>query len=255
MGRWRLSVKISRPEAAILARRIRASAATRGAEVGVASGFSSAVLLGAMAANTEAPNLHSFDTAERCYFDPSRATGQAVAEIHGDTTGFHLTTGASTAAIERLPPLDFLFIDGSHATPWPAFDVLSLGRYLKPDGWIALDDVEMTFQPRWRQGGKNGARDLYRAWTGPKVRYEGATGLAILEEPTPERIAESVMASLAPDWDVAVPPRALERFAAMGGHYGAAVGQRLAEAMRSRSGSHDAWKPASPAPDGLTLPV
>ncbi|WP_162998094.1 class I SAM-dependent methyltransferase [Brevundimonas lutea] len=246
--------EISRPEAAILARRIRATGAVRGAEVGVASGFSSAVLIAAMAANAGETNLHSFDTAERCYFDPGRATGQAVAEIHGDTTGFHLTTGASTAAIEAQPPLDFLFIDGSHATPWPAFDVLSLGRFLKPGGWIALDDVEMTFQPRWRQGGKNGARDLYRAWTGPKTRYEGATGLAILDQPTPERIADSVIASLAPDWDVAIPPRALERFTTIGAHYGAAMRQRLAETIRDRSGSYGAWKPTEPEPGGLTLP-
>lgn len=246
--------EISRGEAAILARLIRSSRAERGAEVGVASGFSSAVLLAAMVANTPTPNLHAFDLATQCYFDRSRLTGAAVAEIHGDETGFHLTTGASTARIEDLPPLDFLFIDGSHATPWPAFDVLSLGRFLKPGGWIALDDVEMTFKPRWRLGGKNGARDLYRAWRGGKTRYAGATSLAILHDPTPEVIAESVLNSLVMDWDAAVPPQALRRFVALAAHYGPRVAERLAEALRKHEKSHTAWRPIDPEPGFLTLP-
>lgn len=242
--------EISRSEAILMSHFIRESGATVGAEVGVASGFSSAVLLAAMGGNTRTPALHSFDVSTSCYFDRSRMTGDAVNEIHGSTEGFHLTTGVTSADVTDLPPLDFIFVDGSHATPWPALDVLSLGRFLKPGGWIALDDVDLLFSKRWRIGGKNGPRDLLRAWRGPKVRYAGATSIAFLQNVSAEVIARSVANSLMVDWDVALSAEHQARFLQIAEHYGEKEAERIARLFKGQRKSHKAWQPASP-PEGL----
>lgn len=217
--------------------------ATSGAEVGVASGYSSAFLISCMARNSAGPNLYSFDKSKECYFDNTRMTGDAFSEIHGTTEGFHLTTGITSENIPPLPPLDFLFIDGSHSTPWPAIDVLSLGRYLKPGGWIALDDVDMPLADRWQIGGKNGARDLFRAWKGPKLRYKGATNIAILYDVTPEIIARSVHDSLLVDWDVPVRDINRTNLRAVFNFYGTSWKKRFERQFKRQPKTSKVWQP------------
>jgi len=246
--------EISQPEAVLMSYFIKESGATVGAEVGVASGFSSAVLLAAMGVNSRTPALHSFDASESCYFDRSRKTGDAVKEIHGSTEGFHLDTGVTSADVTDLPPLDFIFVDASHATPWPALDVLSLGRFLKPGGWIALDDVDMLFGKKWRIGGKNGPRDLLRAWRGPKIRYAGATSIAFLQGVTPEVMVRSVVNSLLVDWDVALSSDVQARFLRIAEHYGSSAAERIARVFKAQRKSHRAWQPVPPPEGLLSLP-
>ena len=226
--------EISGAELAILADLITNSGATIGAEIGVASGFSSAVLFAAMGGQTATPSLHSFDIAERCYFDPKYQTGAAFHEIHGAQEGFILTTGVTSADISALPPLDFLFIDANHATPWPALDVLSLGRFLKAGGWIALDDLDMLFaHPKFRTG-KNGARDLYRVWKGPKAVYRKAQGLGLLFDVTPDILLQSVHHSLLIDWDVSLTEEELARFDSIAASYDTQESGRLRRALKSQ---------------------
>lgn len=247
--------EISGPEAAILARMIIETGATCGAEVGVASGFSSSIIFGAMGRNTDSPQLHSFDISPECYFDKDRMTGDAFKEIHGPQPGWKLNVGKTTADIVTLPPLDFMFIDGHHGTPWPALDVLSLARFLKPDGWIALDDVELTFVKRWQLGGKNGARDLFRAWRGKKVRYKGATTLAILYATDVEQLLRSTVNSMMCDWDVALSQDDMAKFVAIARHYGDARVERLLRVMEGQNKSYRRVPPhAPPSADYLTIP-
>jgi hypothetical protein len=40
-------------------------------------------------------------------------------------------------------PLDFVFIDGKHAFPWPVIDFYYAARWLKPGGIIGMDDSDM----------------------------------------------------------------------------------------------------------------
>lgn len=246
--------EISKNEAAILSREIVARGAVCGAEVGVASGFSSAILYAAMAKNTPSPRLHSIDVSTQCYFRADKLTGAAFEEIHGPAEGFMLRTGVTSAGVEDLEPLDFIFIDGSHATPWPALDLLSLGRFLKPGGFVALDDVDMLFGRKWQMGGKNGARDLFRAWRGKKLRYEGATSLALLYDATPRRIVASVADSMRTDWDVPLPPARIRKFNAIAESYGPGAAKLIARVIESHRHTHRSWRPEKPGEELLTLP-
>jgi predicted O-methyltransferase YrrM len=244
--------QIKGPELGILAKWIAETQATTGAEVGVASGFSSAFIYAALSKNSNDAKIYSFDIAEVCYFDSKRKTGDAFAEIHGSTDGFHLKTNITSEDISDLPRLDFLFIDGSHSTPWPAFDILSLGRFLKPGGWIALDDDDMVFSPRFRFGTINGARDIYRTWDGPKTQYDGIRSMVILHDVTPSIIARSVLRSLWIDWEVRIPRDKLKRFMAIADWYGKPHAGLIKRAIRAQKATKKNWQPVT-RPKNLRL--
>lgn len=199
--------QIADEEASAIADEVAKIEARSAIEVGVGSGFSSAVIFSALAQNTDDPALYSFDLEEDLYFDSSRKTGSAFYEIHGARPGFTLktrVTSADIAANEIPNKIDFAFIDAHHGTPWPALDLLSVLRFLKPGAVIALHDIRMPFKRKWADQNKNGPRDLYRSWYGEKWRYELCANLGFLRFSSAHDATQSIASTLEIDWDVKI---------------------------------------------------
>lgn len=190
-------------------------------EIGVASGFSSAIIYNALAFNGD-PSLYSFDLSTKCYFDKNRKTGDAFFEMLGEHQNFRLKTGYPSSGINAGTvehPIEFVFIDASHKSPWPALDLLSVGRFLAPKALIALHDVNMIFKKdTWRYN--NGARDLYRSWEGRKYRYRGVENLGFLiYEGQQEALLRSVASAISTEWDEEVSRVVLGQFSSVAQQY------------------------------------
>jgi predicted O-methyltransferase YrrM len=202
-------------EAEIIGSEIQARKCTAAIEVGVASGFSSAVIYAALSQNADDPKLFSFDLSRECYFDKERLTGDALREMIGDRNGYVLKTGLTTAEIEDAmvsEQVQFAFIDASHKTPWAALDLLSVSRFLAPKSLIAFHDMDMIFKKSTRRN-NNGSRDIFRCWIGNKYRYDGVTNLGfVVYEGDREALLLSIGASLLCDWDEALPDHLVAKF-------------------------------------------
>ena len=90
--------------------------------------------------------------------------------------------------------------------------------------------------PKFRTG-KNGARDLYRNWKGPKTVYTKAQGLGLLFDVTPAVLLQSVHHSLLTDWDVRLTDEELARFDAIAASYDTPEADRLRRAMKGQRNS------------------
>jgi len=217
--------QINAAECRAIGQELQKSKAATAVEIGVASGFSSAIIYAQLVENAgEQAKLFSFDRATACYFDEARNTGDAAFEIHGRDAHIHLTTGVSSGDVTAAmaPALaDFLFIDANHRSPWATLDLLSLARFVRPGGVVALHDLEMPFTERYRAD-QNGPRDLYRCWRGEKWRHTEAPNLGFLRRGDDGDLLQSIVNSLAVDWDATVDLAELQKFKMIAKHYGTA---------------------------------
>jgi hypothetical protein len=181
---------VTQYDAAFLTGLVQEIAPDAMAEVGVASGCSSAVLLHALAGvhgtpNPATPWLYSFDAIDYCYFDPSRPVGAAVDELAPELRpAWRLTIDQAIGArrVLRGRELSFAFIDADHRHPWPVFDLLALLPVLKRSAWVALHDIrlsQLSSDPAYRV---HGAEYLFDDWpwtkrTEPIGRNSGAIRL------------------------------------------------------------------------------
>ena len=229
----------------LLIQEIRNRRAVSAIEIGVASGFSSAIIWAALKCNTDNPRLYSFDLSEQLYYDASkvsglasdkgRKTGDAFFELHGPQPGFHLKTGVISAEIDVTEKVDFVLIDANHRAPWPALDLLAASRFLATDALIVLDDLETLYRYRWHD--MNGPRDLYRAWTGIKWRYAAEPNMGFLRFASLEALAASINIALLPDWERNVPE--IEKYVALSAYLPEIERSALVRTMRARSGSNE----------------
>lgn len=121
-------------------------------EIGVASGVSSAILLGALNHNLaqgkiETSVLHSYDLFKVCYWNRNLRVGYAVKNMLTDVDyNWNLRTPATFLDLETYQKpnsIEFAFIDANHKHPWPALDILACLPYLKDDGIICLHDINL----------------------------------------------------------------------------------------------------------------
>lgn len=230
-----VSREISADEAKIIANEIEKNSLVRGLEIGSASGFSASCIYSQLYYND--PNkavLDCYDLSEKCYYDDSHTTGDAVWEIHGKTANVNFTLGVTSADVTlpkgKFEPYDFLFIDANHRNPWAAFDLLSLGRFLRPGALIALDDVNMMYHPKFRDC--NGSRDLYRCWRGPKWRYKGLSNIGFFRKDSDDKLVSSIVSCLSNDWDLAIEDSVLDKFVEIAGHYGSDAGRAIKDVIQ-----------------------
>ena len=181
-------------------------------ELGVASGCSSAVILEAMrqgAAPARGTWLHAFDISERCYFDPSHATGDAVAELTPwNAPHYVFTAGDVLLARERLAGLNapFAFIDANHLHPWATADLLGLVPAMAPGSWVALHDIRLPFVPGRTDPRGHGARHLFEAWPGEKRHGGTNDNIGAIRLPQNREEVKSIAhASLRRPWEVTLP--------------------------------------------------
>jgi predicted O-methyltransferase YrrM len=229
--------EIIKEEALALYTEIERAGAKSAIEIGVASGFSSSVILSALQRQSSGAMLYAFDLAKQCYFDKTKLTGQAVSEIIGKVANYKLTTGVTSADLPASTPIvDFIFIDAGHRHPWPALDLLSLYRFLKPGGVIALHDINLPLQSKgaYRQ---NGPRDLIRAWLGPKRIYKMAPNIGFVEGGSDVDVFESICRCMEVDWDVEVEEKTLMKYLPIADRFGVHARQRLAAIFEQKKAS------------------
>jgi len=186
-------------------------------EIGAASGVSTASLAAAVRhfrPDAAGPLVHTFDLAERCYFDPRRPVAAAVEEIAPDLAGrvrVHTRCTASSAASCFAPgQIPLLLIDGDHRHPGPTLDLLALLYALKPGAWVALHDIELTAVERSvghsPVGPGPGAERLFRRWPFEKCqpRYDNPllNNIGAIRLPGDAREAVPVLLDLLrEDWE------------------------------------------------------
>ena len=140
-------------------------------EIGVASGSSSAFILNSMAAYADPSRiwLHSYDIAEKCYFDPAYAVGDATrVMVPGLLKHWKLNAGQTVLDVPRETEARSLyFIDADHSHPAPTLDLIALLSRLKPGDHVILHDINL---PRLFDGKfpDAGAHWLFDDWTGPR---------------------------------------------------------------------------------------
>jgi predicted O-methyltransferase YrrM len=148
-------------------------------ELGVASGTSSAALLFALdqlPASATGRMLHSCDVRATCYFDASRSTGAAVADLYPHhRAAWHLDTDSDARRVRMSLPdgsVDLCFIDANHCHPWPLLDLLHVAPLVRPEGWVVLHDIELPrLHPQFQV---HGPLWLFEAW--PFNKIHGVAG-------------------------------------------------------------------------------
>ena len=161
-------------DAVFLLQMVAAQAPVRVAEIGVAAGVSSAVLLYALDSlpgEGRQRELISCDSEAACYFDACRQTGEAVREIYPrHRSRWRLETGIDARRLARtLNPgsVDLTFIDANHSHPWPLLDLLHLTACARPGSWIVLHDINLpVLKPQFQAWG---AKWLFDAWPFEKI--------------------------------------------------------------------------------------
>jgi hypothetical protein len=183
-------------------------------EVGVASGCSSVAILEAMATyRTDALMgdvwLHAYDIAERCYFNESKRTGAAVAELTPwHASRYRFTVGDVVIARQQLAGLEapFAFIDGNHLHPWASADLLGLLPMMAPAAWIAVHDIRLPLLERRRGARGHGPRHLFDTWPGEKRQGGSDDNIGAIRLPDdPCQAAQWLERSFRRPWEVALP--------------------------------------------------
>jgi predicted O-methyltransferase YrrM len=222
-------------EAAAIAHEIKACGAATAIEIGVASGFSSLIILRCLQNNDPDYNLRAFDLSEQCYFEKTKKTGQVVFDRFKDLSRYNLTTGVTSAdlAAGATDAADFVFIDAGHRHPWPALDLLSLYRFAKPGGTVGLHDINWPLESKnaYRQ---NGPRDLIRSWMGKKRVYKDAPNIGFITVAGPEQAFESICRALLTDWDEKIDDRILRKFLNISEYYGPSARARLSDIFNEK---------------------
>ncbi|MFT3829173.1 MAG: class I SAM-dependent methyltransferase [Opitutaceae bacterium] len=172
--------KISHEDACFLAELLESGLSRPMIEIGVASGWSSAVLLHLLQrcppADGDQVWLHSYDVGEWCYFDRSRRVGAAVREVAPLLEShwrLHVGNAIDAGLRHREQKADVAFIDADHRHPWATVDLLALLPALAPNAWVALHDVnlpEIAAEPEWRV---YGPKHLFDLWPWEKRLAEG----------------------------------------------------------------------------------
>jgi len=122
-------------------------------EIGVASGCSSAVLIGALnenKINKKVTNsvLYSYDLMDYCYWDKSLDIGYATKPMLGDLEFYNwvLRTQESCLDLKKNHPenfFDLVFIDANHLHPCPSVDMYGCLPYVRNGGIICLHDINL----------------------------------------------------------------------------------------------------------------
>ncbi|MCL4741237.1 MAG: class I SAM-dependent methyltransferase [Phycisphaerales bacterium] len=202
------------------------------AEIGTAAGVSAcALLLGLHDAGVPLRRedgltvLHTFDALDRCYFDASRAVGEAIGEMTPDLAHGATVHGGRTAAHAgaALPArsVELAFIDADHRHPMPTGDLLALAPALAPGAWVALHDLALHESSGGREYGPIA---LFEAWPFEKMRglrapngRPGCANVGLIRLPDRPVVASDVRGALERAWEVrpgTPEARAVERLAA-----------------------------------------
>ena len=215
---------ISDYDAQFLAGLVTFANAENAVEIGVASGWSSAVLLTALSKLAGKRRLTGIDLSPTYYLDDSIPTGRAVQEIVPNlASNYHLLTGR--LAFDVMPEIgkvDFAFIDGHHMHPWATLDMLSILPFIDRGRWVAMHDLNLCTFERHRHMNR-GPFYLFYMWPDQKLhstQQPTMIGAVIIDRP-PADYLPTLLEILYTPWEVDVDPADLARLAALiSAHFG-----------------------------------
>jgi hypothetical protein len=209
--------------------------ATRVVEIGVASGWSSAVLLKALSSLSGDRALTGIDLSPEYYLDKSIPTGRAVSDTVPALAGnYRLLTGR--LAFEVMPEVgkvDFAFIDGHHMHPWATLDMLSVLPFIERGRWVAMHDLNLcTFE---RHKHMNRAPFyLFYMWPDQKLHSTQQPTMigAVIIDRAPADYLPTLLEILYTPWEVEVDSASLEKLVTfIGSHFGDAWSRKFHDAF------------------------
>ncbi len=196
---------ISRGDAAFLFEIVTRGRPRAVAEIGVASGTSTAFLSTLLADRLPKCEIFAFDALKHVYNEPQKPVGAYVQELLGRTPpNLKLQGGTASYGIRTCPDrpdcFDFVFLDANHEHPWPCLDLLSIIDIVKPGAWIVLHDIALPLITR--EARAFGPMYLYLNWPGEKCAPAGdeANIGAIRLFDDPARSVRALIASMALPW-------------------------------------------------------
>jgi glycosyltransferase involved in cell wall biosynthesis/predicted O-methyltransferase YrrM len=199
-------------DAAFLVELIAAVQPKMVAEIGVASGGSSAAILFGLDQLPDVDGgriLISCDVNPRCYFDKDYETGQACREMYPSPRALwqrEFTTDARKLR-DLLPAqsADLVFIDANHAHPMPLLDLLHVTDIVKPGSWVVLHDIDLPFlHPQYQLFGP---RFVFEAWPFNKVKGIGRwASIGAIQIPAdPASLVDMALSVVRRPWEYASP--------------------------------------------------
>lgn len=206
---------ISHYDAKFLSGLLQHIAPKRVVEIGVASGWSSAVILRSLGAvHKDGFSLTGIDLFEDFYLDKSKKTGGAVSIVEPTLVkNYNLITGMlAIDGAEELFGVEFLFIDAHHMHPWATIDLLSMLPALKKDCWVALHDVNMCVVPKNKHQNR-GPYYLYNLWPDKKINSTQIPSMigAVNLERDPIEYVPNLVELLYTPWEVEIDRGATQR--------------------------------------------
>lgn len=195
-------------------------------EIGVASGWSSAVILNTLRHTHGADSftLNAVDLFEDFYLNPKMKTGSAVNEVVPDLLPhYNLHTGQiSPDAMETVGKVDFAFIDAHHYHPWTALDFLSVLPFMDKGRWVALHDINLCVFERHKHTNR-GPYYLYHLWQDTKLQSTQNPSMigALMIERQPEQYLRDLLEILHTPWELSLDQKDLDSFTRfVGDHFG-----------------------------------
>lgn len=196
-------------------------------EIGVASGWSSTVLLKSLKHAAQGTNfqLIAIDLFEGYYLDRSKKTGALVEIMEPSlSNNYKLIVGKPAVdSAASVSGVDLLFIDAHHMHPWATIDLLSSLHALSRGSWVALHDINMCMLPK-NDHKNRGPFYLYHLWPDQKInstQQPSMIGAAHLER-NPEEYLPFLVELLHTPWEVKVDQPVVDRLAAqIGKRFGA----------------------------------
>lgn len=194
------------------------------AEIGVASGWSSAVLLKALDTLPGNRKVTGIDLSEHFYLDKNIPTGRAVEEVVPERLeSYDLKTGRlAFDVMDEVGAIDFAFIDGHHMHPWATLDMLSLLPHISRQCWVAMHDLNLCTIERHKHMNR-GPFYLFYMWPDHKLHSTQEPTMigAVLLEREPQDYLPLLLELLYTPWEVNVDDATLDRLAGyIGRHFG-----------------------------------
>ena len=217
-------------------------------EIGVASGWSSAVMLQALGAIDGERTVTGIDLSAEYYLDSTIPTGRAVEEAVPDLVGnYRLLTGRlAFDAMADVGKVEFAFIDGHHMHPWATLDMLSVLPFVDRGRWVAMHDLNLCTFDRHRHTNR-APFYLFYMWPDQKLHStQNPTMIgAVAIDRSPGDYLPTLLEILYTPWEVDVDSAVLARLAAfVGDHFGESWSGKFAEAFERCSDNFDSAKKA-----------
>lgn len=205
-------------------------------EIGVASGWSSAVLLQTLGElRGGGRRVTGIDLSPTYYLDAAIATGQAVHDVVPHRIAdYRLLTGRlAFACMEEVGPVDLAFIDGHHMHPWATLDMISVLPFMKRGNWVAMHDLNLCTFERHKHTNR-APFYLFYMWPDRKLHSTQQPTMigAVQIEREPQEYLPALLEILYTPWEIDVDVEALSQLAAfIGRHFGSEWEGRFALAF------------------------